>query len=102
MRKKLREANCPNQVPRTRVVRVPVKSQQTVDDYHVVEVTENRCVSVEGYRIDTIEGKMQSRIHTHAHKHHIYNPAFPLVHKVIPFCGKEFLEPKSITLWMIG
>lgn len=37
-------------------MRVPIKEFKTVEEFKIVEETEYRPVSVQGYRIDTIEG----------------------------------------------
>lgn len=43
------------EVPRTRIVKVPHKTIENVPSFDIVEVVEHRPMSVDGYRIDTVE-----------------------------------------------
>ncbi len=49
------------EVPKTRVVRVPVKESKIVQDFETVHVVEHRPMSVSGFRIDTIQGDQSTK-----------------------------------------
>ena len=43
------------EVQKTRKVKVPATEIREVDDYEIVNVTENKAIEVDGYRVDQVK-----------------------------------------------